>query len=150
MGEQTWWRRLWRTHAPGGAETETAVTTMQTEFPFVLPRGYLDAGGRLHRQGRMRLAMAYDEMEAAADLRVQANPAYLPALLLSRVVVRLGELPAVTPDVTAGLFAVDLAFLEGLYQRVNSVETLTIGASCPQCNCRFHVQLAPLPGEEVP
>jgi hypothetical protein len=123
---------------------------MQTEFSFALPRGYLDAGGRVHRQGHMRLAMATDEMEVAADLRVQTNPAYLPALLLSRVVVRLGELPAVTPEVVAGLFAVDLAFLEELYQRINSVETTTVGTVCPQCNCRFQVQLAPLPVGDAP
>ena len=35
--------------------------TLQTEFPFTLPRGYLDTEGNLHRDGVMRLATAYDE-----------------------------------------------------------------------------------------
>jgi hypothetical protein len=38
------------------------MTTLQTEFPFTLPRGYVDSEGNLHRQGVMRLATAYDEI----------------------------------------------------------------------------------------
>jgi len=118
--------------------------TIQTEFDFTLPRGYVDAGGMLHRQGRMRLATALDEMEAINDPRVQANEAYLPALLISRVVTHLGELPLVTPQVVTGLFASDLAFLEDLYQRLNSPEALVVAARCPHCHTHFHLQLAPV------
>lgn len=70
---------------------------MQTVFDFVLPRGYLDPAGTIHREGRMRLATALDEIESMQDPRVRANDAYLPVLLLSRVVVQLGQLSAVTP-----------------------------------------------------
>jgi hypothetical protein len=41
----------------------------------------------------MRLATAMDEIEAVNDPRVQANEAYLPVVLLSRVVLRLGASP---------------------------------------------------------
>ena len=34
--------------------------TLETEFPFHLPRGYLDPEGNLHRDGVMRLATAFD------------------------------------------------------------------------------------------
>ena len=50
---------------------------LQTEFPFTLPRGYVDPEGDLHREGIMRLATAYDEVAPLKDPRVQANPGYL-------------------------------------------------------------------------
>ena len=46
---------------------------------------------------------------------------------------RQGELPAVTPQVVEGLFASDLAYLEDLYQRLNSPQRVTLGAVCPSC-----------------
>ena len=38
-----------------------AEERLVTEFPFVLPRGYVDAAGTVHRDGVMRLATARDE-----------------------------------------------------------------------------------------
>jgi hypothetical protein len=43
------------------------VTELQTEFDFALPRGYLDSSGELHREGRMRLATAGDEILPLKD-----------------------------------------------------------------------------------
>lgn len=117
---------------------------MQTTFPFVLPRGYIDIDGQLHRAGEMRLALAIDEIEAMRDPRVQANEAYLPVLLLSRVVTQLGTSPAVNLQIIAGLFAIDLAYLEDLYERINSPEPVVLGAVCPQCNAQFELAVAPL------
>jgi hypothetical protein len=118
--------------------------SMQTEFEFILPRGYLDGVGQLHRQGQIRLATALDEIEVMSDPRVQANEAYLPALLLSRVIIQLGDLPDVKPEIITGLFASDLAFLEDLYQRLNCFEPTVMGAVCPYCSKQFQVQVAPL------
>jgi len=115
-----------------------------TEFSFTLPRGYIDGAGQVQRTGRMRLATALDEIEVVQDPRVQANEAYLPVLLLSRVIVQLGELPAVTPHEVAGLFAIDLAYLEDLYQRINSPEQVMVGTICPYCNSQFQLQVSPL------
>ncbi|MCA9990781.1 MAG: phage tail assembly protein [Ardenticatenaceae bacterium] len=117
---------------------------MQTVFDFVLPRGYLDPAGTIHREGRMRLATALDEIESMQDPRVRANDAYLPVLLLSRVVVQLGQLSAVTPGVIEGFFAADLAYLEDLYQRLNSPVQILVGAVCPQCHTQFQLEVAPL------
>lgn len=118
--------------------------TFQTEFSFTLPRGFVDASGQVHATGQMRLATALDEVESVQDPRVQQNEAFLPVLLLSRVVVELGDLPAVTPDVIAGLYVIDLAYLEDLYQRINSPEEMRIGAVCPTCSQQFQLQVAPL------
>lgn len=118
--------------------------TYKTEYSFTLPRGYLDAAGNLHRHGIIRLAYAQDEIQAVNDPRVQANQAYLPVALLSRVIQRLGEIEPVTPQVIEGLFASDLAYLEDLYMRVNSQSAVIVGAVCPQCGNHFHLQVAPL------
>ena len=79
--------------------------TLQTEFPFTLPRGYVDAEGNLHREGVMRLATAYDEIAPMKDPRVQANPGYLVIILLSRVITRLGTLEQINPKVIERLFS---------------------------------------------
>lgn len=118
--------------------------TFQTEVDFILPRGYVDASGSVHRQGRMRLALALDEIEAASEPSVQANEAFLPVVLLSRVITRLGELPAITPQVIEHLFAADMAYLEDLYLRLNSHESVILTAVCPACSTHFQIQVAPV------
>jgi hypothetical protein len=117
---------------------------LHSEFTFTLPRGYEDTAGLVHREGSLRLATALDEIEAIQDPHVQANEAYLPVALLSRVVIRLGSLPAITPAIIEQLFAADLAYLEDLYLRLNSYEKVTIGTACPHCGITFQVQVAPL------
>lgn len=113
---------------------------LQTEFEFTLPCGYIDAQGTLHRRGVMRRATAIDEVEPLAHPRVRANEAYLSILLLGRVVVRLGTLPAVSPPVIEGLFAPDFTFLQDLYERVNADAPRPGGlieTECPACATRF-------------
>jgi hypothetical protein len=93
--------------------------SLQTQFPFTLPKGYVDGEGRLHRTGVMRLATARDEIEPLRDLRVQENDAYLTVVMLSRVITELGSIRPVTPNIVEGFFAVDLAFLQEFYGIVN-------------------------------
>ena len=54
--------------------------TLQTEFNFTLPRGYVDGDGNLHNEGVMRLATAFDEIAPMKDPRVQSNPGYLAVI----------------------------------------------------------------------
>lgn len=114
------------------------------EIEFELPRGYVGSDGQIQRQGAMRLATARDEIEPLRDPRVQANEAYLAILLLSRVITRLGNLQAITPEVVEGLFASDLAYLQDLYQRLNAPQSVVVGAVCPNCSTQFQLQVAPL------
>ena len=52
--------------------------SLRTEFEFVLPKGFVDADGRLHRRGRMRLATGRDELEPLRDGRINgADDPYL-------------------------------------------------------------------------
>jgi hypothetical protein len=114
------------------------------EYPFTLPRGYVDAAGQVHREGSMRLATALDEIEAVQNPRVLANEAYLPVALLSRVVTRLGSLTMLTPMILEQFYVSDLAYLEDLYLRLNSYEKVDIDAICPHCDKSFQLQIAPL------
>jgi len=120
---------------------------LQTEFPFTLPQGYLDADGNLHREGLMRLATAYDEIAPMKDPRVQANPAYLLIILLSRVIIRLGDLEQINPRVIEGLFSADLAFLQDLYLRINQNSSNQLAVTCPHCEQKFKVELGSLGGQ---
>lgn len=107
--------------------------SFQTEFNFVLPKGYLDKDGNLHKEGTMRLANASDEILPLKDPRVQQNPAYLTIILLARVITRLGSMPAVDTRVVEGLFTMDLAYLQDLYQRINSMDIPMYHDICPHC-----------------
>jgi hypothetical protein len=40
--------------------------SIKTEYDFSLPSGYLDSGGRLHRQGKKRLATRWTRSRAWA------------------------------------------------------------------------------------
>lgn len=114
---------------------------LQTEFPFQLPLGYVDAEGNRHRDGTMRLATAFDEIAPLKDPRVQSNPGYLLVILLSRVVVRLGTLDHINPKTIEGLYAGDLAFLQDMYQRVNEHGQDQVHAQCPHCDKPFVLEL---------
>jgi hypothetical protein len=93
--------------------------SLQTEFEFTLPKGYVDGTGTLHRAGVMRLATARDEVEPLRDARVQQNEAYLTIIVLARVVERLGTITQVTPHEIESLFSSDLAYLQELYGIIN-------------------------------
>jgi hypothetical protein len=108
----------------------------KTEYEFVLPRGYIDKDGAVHREGVMRLANAKDEIVPLSDIRVQRNRAYLIIVLLSRVVTRLGSLPEVNTGIVENLFASDLRFLEEMYNRVNEDEAV-VRVTCPECGSGF-------------
>lgn len=108
--------------------------SFQTEFKFTLPKGYIDRDGNLHKEGTMRLANAADEILPLKDPRVQQNPAYLSIILLARVVTNLGTMPAVDTRVIENLFTMDLAYLQDLYQRINTMEIPNYEGVCPHCN----------------
>src|SRR5512143_141111 len=115
---------------------------LQTEYAFVLPRGYVDASGTVHREGVMRLATARDEITPQRDPRVRENESYLTVLLLSRVVTKLGSLTQVHTGVIEGLFASDLAFLQDLYRRINQEGHTAASVTCPSCSHEFTVDVA--------
>ena len=110
---------------------------LQTEFEFKLPKGLIDQEGNLHKDGVMRLATGADEILPQKDPRVQANPAYLAIIVLSRVVTTLGDLTTITPKTMEDLFSGDLAYLQDFYRRINENGTKNVQAICPKCEHQF-------------
>lgn len=114
---------------------------LQTEYPFKLPRGYVDSEGNLQQQGVMRLATAYDEIAPMRDPRCNSNPAYLVVIILSRVITRLGTLEQINTKVIEGLFTADLKYLQDFYQKINEDGTPNIKAVCPKCGEEHEVEV---------
>jgi hypothetical protein len=123
-------------------EAVPAAEQLRTEFPFLLPRGYVDDAGTVHRNGVMRLATARDELVPLRDDRVRENPAYLTVVLLGRVVTRIGTISDVHAGIIEDLFASDVAFLQDLYRRVNQEGHTRAAVACPACKEQFAVDIA--------
>ena len=119
------------------------MTTLQTEYEFTLPKGFVDREGTIHRDGVMRLATAMDEIVPLKDARVKNNDAYLSVMILSRVITRLGTTTDVNTGVIERMFTADLAYLQEFYRRVNEDGGSLGVVSCPSCSSEFEVE----PGE---
>ncbi len=115
----------------------------QTEYEFVLPKGYVDDDGNLHKEGIMRLATAADEILPLKDPRVQANPAYLTIIILSRVITKLGGLASINPRIIENLFASDTTYLQEFYSKINGDGIARVRAICPKCEHEFEVEIQP-------
>ena len=116
----------------------------QTEHEFTLPKGHVDAEGNVHRTGIMRLATAADEILPLQDPRVKQNPAYLLLILLSRVIIKLGNIKQITPKTIEELFTEDLRYLQDFYNTINENQNQQVEARCPKCTHVFAVEVAPL------
>lgn len=116
----------------------------QTEHEFTLPKGHVDAEGNVHRHGTMRLSTAADEILPLQDPRVKQNPAYLLIILLSRVVIKLGDIRQITPKTIEELFTEDLRYLQDLYSRINEDHNNHVEARCPKCSHAFAIEVAHL------
>lgn len=115
--------------------------SLQVEFDFVLPKGFVDEAGTVHKEGTMRLATARDEIAPLRDPRVRANEAYLVVILLSQVITRLGALQRVSPAIIENMFAADITFLQDLYRQINDPQTQYVPAICPNCGHEHEVEV---------
>jgi len=114
----------------------------KTQFPFRLPRGYVDEHGEVHSDGVMRVATARDEILPLQDYRVQSNRAYLVIVLLSRVIVKIGEDPHISVDMIENLFSTDLAYLQEFYRKINEEGgTPKHHVTCPKCQHAMDVDM---------
>ena len=120
------------------------MSSNHNEFPFKLPRGFVDSEGRVHKEGTMRLATAKDEVAPLQDHRVKANPGYLAVILLARVVTRLGDLAQIYPQIIEDLPVADFAYLQSMYRRINQEGHNQLKVTCPDCNRTFEVEAEPM------
>jgi hypothetical protein len=88
---------------------------------FLLPDGFTTDHGVVARDGKMRLAMAGDEIVAMGDYRAAENKAYSVLILLSRVITGIGPVQRVFPDQLETLSKKDLLFLQDFYEKINNV-----------------------------
>lgn len=109
----------------------------ENKFEFLLPKGYLDEKGDLHRKGIMRLATAKDELNAMRNPNVIKNPDYATIVLLSSVITELGPYKGLTLEMLEKFYTVDMNFLQNLYEYINRVEDLQIEVTCPHCSQTF-------------
>lgn len=110
---------------------------LQTEYPFTLPKGYVDDDGSLHRTGTMRLACARDEIEPLRDGRVKENEAYATVIVLAKVVTDLGSISRITPKIIESLFVGDFNYLQDFYRIINFgdptiLESMEAGSPFPR------------------
>jgi hypothetical protein len=117
---------------------------MASEIEFTLPLGYVDRDGKVHRQGKMRPATAYDELSIQADKKNPFNIRYRDILMLCRVIVELGEINPIEPHIIEGLFEMDFLYLQMLYREVNSSYERKIEARCPNCGNIDEITMADL------
>ncbi len=94
----------------------------------------------------MRRATAADEILPLRDPRVVKNPSYLIIILLARLVTRLGCVEQVNTKVIEDLYATDLAYLQKLYNQINSLDEDKPHAVCPSCHHEFVTEGAGLGG----
>ena len=113
----------------------------RTEFPFTLPKGYVDEDGRVHKVGVMRLATARDEILPLQDYRVQSNRAYLVILLLSRVITKLGDIDKIGIEHIENLFSTDLAYLQEFYRKINEEGSPRHHVACPKCSHEMDIDM---------
>ena len=95
---------------------------INTTFTFFLPVGLVDNRGRYHQEGAIRLTTGQDELCQYTDPRSLENPAYGTLILLSRVIVRLGEISHPAPEDLEGLFLIDWQYLRDVYNAINPPE----------------------------
>jgi hypothetical protein len=115
--------------------------SFHTEIEFELPRGYLTPDGTLHRKGVMRMATARDEILAQEDPRVLRNEAYMIVVLLARVVTKLGTVDVINTQVIESLYAVDYAYLQDVYTRLNRYGMNAVSVTCPECAHQFTAEI---------
>ena len=116
--------------------------TIQREFTFELPKGYVDREGNLHREVVLREINGADQ-EAMLNPQFRNNPAKMLSALLARVIMRLGTLEKAKIDtgVTAQLLKSDRDFLIMKLKELDSGPDLDLDVECPDCGRRFKASL---------
>ena len=104
------------------------------EVEFVLPIGYEDEKGTIHRKGKMRMATALDEIEVNNNDKTAGNHRMRDLLMLSRVILHIGDVDKVDQSVIETLFEADFIFLQMLYNRLNKDNTESVIVRCPNCS----------------
>lgn len=115
---------------------------IRTEFPFTLPRGYVDKDGNLQRDIVIREITGADQ-EAMLSSQLRQNPAKMFSALFARIILRLGTLEKaqINTGVTAGMTKGDRDFLILKLKEIDSGPSMEIKVECPGCGNKFDAML---------
>jgi hypothetical protein len=102
----------------------------QREREVFLPVGYADRGGRIHRRAALRKMQGHEE---ALLYDASLTAGRLVTELLRGCVVRLGDLPEVTPELCGRLYSADRNYLLVELRRFTLGDALPCTYLCPGC-----------------
>lgn len=113
------------------------------ENEFILPVGYKDTDGVVHRTVTLR-PMTGETEEAIADPKIRDNGGKIITALLESVVVKIGTLPRVTKDIIRDLTTIDRDFLLIKNRQVSFGDNISYTDICPHCRAKneIHVNLS--------
>lgn len=97
-----------------------------------LPIGYTDEDGNLHRIAEISEIMGDDE-EEITDKKVAKNPGNVITTLLTRKIIRLGDIEKVTPNIVKNLFIADRDALLVAIRKLSAGEYMQFKTTCPNC-----------------
>jgi len=113
------------------------------ENEFILPVGYKDEDGVVHRTVTLR-PMTGETEEAIADPKIRDNGGKIITALLESVIEKIGTLPRVTKDTIRDLTTIDRDFLLIKNRQVSLGDNISYTDICPHCRAKneIHVNLA--------
>jgi hypothetical protein len=103
---------------------------LQSDSEALLPIGYQDGKGGIHRRAVLRKMRGHEE---ALFYDGALSAGRLVTELIARCLVRLGDLPAVTPELSAQLFSADRNYLVVELRRITLGNELPASYTCPSC-----------------
>lgn len=113
------------------------------ENEFVLPVGYKDGDGVIHRTITLT-PMTGETEEAIADPKVRDNGGKIITALLESVTEGIGTVPRVTKEVIRDLTTIDRDFILIKNRQVSLGDNIEYIDNCPHCRAKneIHVNLA--------
>jgi len=130
------------------SENIKSIMEQLGEGEFLLPVGYTDSEGVLHRIVKLR-PMTGETEEAIADPKVRDNGGKLITELFFSVIESIGSVKKVTREVIRDLTIVDRDFLLVKNAQVSLGDDITYVDRCPHCGGKneVNVDLANIPVE---
>lgn len=112
------------------------VMPHQTEYQVILPIGYTDSAGRVHRHAALRKMRGHEE---ALLFDPSLTTGQLVSALLLSCLVRLGDLTNVDAPTVTQLYTADRNYLLLELRRLTLGNTLEAWYSCPRCSGQIQI-----------
>jgi len=108
---------------------------IKKEYSFILPKSLNSTkeenSGKT--KGVMRLIKVKDLLDVSRDTRVKETPSYFYVILLSRVILKLGNERIINSKVIENLSTENFAFLVDFMNEINHKVLHTFPVRCDKC-----------------